>query len=224
MFLKIGHRGAAGYEPENTLRSFRKAIELGVDMVELDVRRTKDGKFVVIHDDTVDRTTQGSGAVAEMTLAEIMELDAGRGEKIPTLDEVLNLVGGKAGMDIEVKDPGTGQAIGQFLTDRLACDAKSDDFIISSFLPRELVVEYYPRNVRRLLLVKECSADSIRAAVTLGVWGIGPKAELVDKDFVKAAHDAGLKVLPWTADEPILIHQLKALGVDGIFSNFPDRL
>jgi glycerophosphoryl diester phosphodiesterase len=223
MFLKIGHRGAAGYEPENTLRSFRKALELGVDMVELDVRRTKDGKLVVIHDDTVDRTTPGSGAVAEMTLAEIMELDAGRGEKVPILDEVLDLVRGKVGMDIEVKDAGTGPDIGRFLTDHLARGAKPDDFVVSSFLPRELAAGYYP-DVRRVLLVKECLADGIKAAAALRAWGIGPKAELVDKDFVKAAHDAGLKVLPWTADESILIRKLKALGVDGIFSNFPDRL
>ncbi len=223
MFLKIGHRGAAGYEPENTLRSFRRALELGVDMVELDVRRTKDGHLVVMHDETVDRTTNGSGKVSEMTLAEIMELDAGRAEKVPTLDEALDIVHGKVSVDIEVKDAGTGPAIGRFLKDRLARGAKSDGFVVSSFLPRELAIGCYP-DVRRVLLVKECVEDGIQAAVALRAWGIGPKSELADENLVKAAHDAGLKVLPWTADDAPLIAKLKKLGVDGAFSNFPDRL
>ena len=94
--LKVGHRGARAYEPENTLRSFRKALELGVNAVELDVRRTKDGELVVIHDDKVDRTTNGRGLVNELTLEEIEKLDAGKGEKIPTLEEALEFLDKKS--------------------------------------------------------------------------------------------------------------------------------
>ncbi|MEM3426627.1 MAG: glycerophosphodiester phosphodiesterase family protein, partial [Thermoproteota archaeon] len=99
--LKIGHRGARFYEPENTLRSFRKALELGVDAVELDVRRTRDGELVVIHDAEVDRTTNGKGLVRELTLEEIRRLDAGKGEKIPTLEEALDFLDGRVKILIE---------------------------------------------------------------------------------------------------------------------------
>ncbi len=223
MFWRIGHRGAAGYEPENTLRSFRRALEIGVDMIELDVRRTKDGKVVVIHDDTVDRTTNGSGAIGEMTLAEIMELDAGRGEKIPTLDEVLDLVKGRVPLDIEIKDKGLGAEVGRLLTQRIESRAKPKDLVVSSFLPRELAAGNFP-DLQRILLVENGSDDDIKSAIALRAWGIGPKAEKIDEEFLKEAHDAGLQVLAWTADEPPLIAKLKKLGVDGIFSNFPDRL
>jgi len=104
--LKIGHRGAKGYEPENTLRSFQKALELNVDAVELDVRRTKDGAIVVIHDAEVDRTTNGKGLVSELTLKEIKELDIEKGEKIPTLEEALDFLDKKVKIFIELKEIG----------------------------------------------------------------------------------------------------------------------
>jgi len=103
MIEVVGHRGAAGLEPENTLRSIRKAIDLGVDSVEIDVRVTRDGYLVVIHDETVDRTTNGHGYVKDLTFNEIRQPDAGKGEKIPTLEEVLNLTKGKVVLQIELK-------------------------------------------------------------------------------------------------------------------------
>ena len=92
----IGHRGAMGYEPENTLRSFQKALDLGVDMIEFDVHLCKSGELVVFHDEKVNRTTNGQGYIAQKSLEKLKELDAGQGEKIPTLEEVLDLVKGKA--------------------------------------------------------------------------------------------------------------------------------
>jgi len=103
MFLKIGHRGAMGYEPENTLRSFKKALDLKVDMIELDVYVCKSDELIVIHDDKVDRTTNGQGYVVNKTFEELRTLDAGKNEKIPTLSEVLNLVNRKAKLNIELK-------------------------------------------------------------------------------------------------------------------------
>ncbi|HID15455.1 MAG TPA: glycerophosphodiester phosphodiesterase, partial [Candidatus Atribacteria bacterium] len=102
-FLVVAHRGASAYEPENTLRAIRRAIEIGADVVEIDVRLTKDGYPVVIHDETVDRTTNGSGLVNEFSLDELRKLDAGKGEKIPLLSEVLDLVAGKINVFIEIK-------------------------------------------------------------------------------------------------------------------------
>ncbi len=106
-FMIVGHRGAAGYEPENTLLSFQKAIEIGVDWIELDVHRSSDGHLMVIHDDTVDRTTRGHGKVSEMTLAELKKLDAGKGQKIPTLQEAIDFMKGKVRVIIEIKQEGT---------------------------------------------------------------------------------------------------------------------
>ena len=101
--IKIGHRGAPGYEPENTLKSFAKAIEQGVDMVEFDIQLTKDKKLVVMHDTTVDRTTNGHGRVSRLTLAQLKELDAGQGEQIPTLKEAVDFLKGKCQIYIEAK-------------------------------------------------------------------------------------------------------------------------
>ena len=101
--LIIAHRGASGYEPENTLRSFRKAIGLKSDAIELDVQLTKDNKLVVIHDETVNRTTNGKGKVKDLTLRELRKLDAGKGEKVPTLEEVFNLVKRKVKIHVELK-------------------------------------------------------------------------------------------------------------------------
>jgi len=104
--LKIGHRGAKAYEPENTLRSFTKAIELGVDAVELDARRTREGEVVVIHDAKVDKTTNGKGAVSDLTLNEIKQLVTDKGERIPTLDEALDFLDKKVKIVIELKETG----------------------------------------------------------------------------------------------------------------------
>src|SRR3989338_4292016 len=102
----MGHRGAAALEPENTLRSFRKAIEIGVDYVEFDIHRCKSGELVVIHDETVDRTTNGKGFVADLTLQQLKKLDAGKGEQIPALQEVIDCCKGNVKMQIELKEPG----------------------------------------------------------------------------------------------------------------------
>lgn len=225
MFLRIGHRGAAGYEPENTLRSFKRALELGVDVIELDVHGTKDGKVVVIHDDTVDRTTNGKGRVSDLTLAEIQALDAGQGERIPMLDEVLGMVAGRVPIDIEIKDEGLSREVADILNSRLSGGAKSDDFVISSFSENELAEAGRLMDFKRILLVwGEDSRRSIATALNLRVWGIGARASTVEEKFIKEAHEKGLKLLVWTVDGAAAIARFKSMGVDGIFSNFPDRL
>ncbi len=134
--LRIGHRGACGYEPENTLRSFNRALQLRVDMVELDVHVCRSGEIVVIHDSKVDRTTGGTGYVADKTLDELRTLDAGKGEKIPTLQEVLTLVNRKVKVNIELKGTGTAKPVFQLLEKHVRELGWSyGDFLISSFKP-----------------------------------------------------------------------------------------
>ncbi len=197
---------------------------MGVDVIELDVHRTKDGKFVVIHDDTVDRTTNGKGKINNLTFAEIQALDAGRGERIPTLDEVLETVAGRVPVDIEIKGEGLSRAVTEILSSRLLHGANPEDFIISSFSKREIVRVGESINLRRVLLVKHFLGLSVRAALRLHLWGVGVKASLVERRFVEQAHEKGLKFLVWTVDTRAAIEKFKSMGVDGIFSNFPDRL
>ena len=132
-FLNVAHRGASAYEPENTLRAFRRAIELGADMSELDLHLSKDGELVVIHDYMVDSTTNGHGAVKEMTIEEIKELDAGQGERVPILQEVIDLVRGRNGLYIELKAEGTPPATVEVL--RANGFTAHSQVIVGSFQP-----------------------------------------------------------------------------------------
>lgn len=139
MFLKIGHRGAKGLEPENTLRSFSKAIDFKVDMIELDVRLTKDKKVVVIHGDKLDRTTNGRGRVKEKDLEEIKKLSAGKGERIPTLEETLDLIDKRVKVNIELKGKKIAESVSKII-DKYVKNKKWSPglFFVSSFSHQEL--------------------------------------------------------------------------------------
>ncbi len=226
MVLRIGHRGAMGYEPENTVRSFRKALELGCDMVELDIHACKTGELVVIHDPTLERTTNGKGPVRERTLDELRSLDAGKGERIPLLEEVLNLVQGKAAVNIELKGAVTARPLSR-LIDRL-CNEKgwsSETFLVSSFDHEELSA------FRKLdpetpvgILFDENPPGLLEFALSLQAHSLHPSYRIVTPELVNAAHEQKIKVYAWTVDEPDDIEKMKRLNVDGIFSNFPDRI
>jgi glycerophosphoryl diester phosphodiesterase len=142
-FIIIGHRGASGYEPENTLKSFERAIEMGVSMIELDVHVCASGELVVIHDDTVDRTTNGEGAVSEMTWEELRPLDAGNGQRIPQLAQVFNVVDKRVAINIEIKDPKAPLLVAELIATYVKTKQWSyDHFMISSF-DHELAVEFH---------------------------------------------------------------------------------
>ena len=139
MHLKIGHRGAPGYEPENTLRSFEKAISMGVDMVELDVHKCKSGELVVIHDKKVNRTTNKKGFVKNKNLQQLKTLDAGKKEKIPTLKEVLDFINKRVKINIELKGPKTTEAVLKLIEEYINKKKwKYSQFIISSFDSRKI--------------------------------------------------------------------------------------
>lgn len=226
MVMRIGHRGAMGYEPENTLRSFRRALELGCHMFELDVHRCRTGELVVIHDDTLERTTNGAGPVREKTLSELRTLDAGRGEKIPLLDEVLDAFLGRMLVNIELKAMGTARPLAHLI--ERGCGEKGwkkEDLLISSFDHEELCA------FRKLdpetpvgILFKEHPAGLFDFARSIEALSFNPLFRIVDAGFVKAAHREGIRVFVWTVNEPEDIERMKSLGADGICSNYPDRI
>jgi glycerophosphoryl diester phosphodiesterase len=224
--LKIGHRGAMGYEPENTLLSFQKALDLGVDMVELDVYVCKTGELVVIHDDRLERTTNGRGCVWEKTLEELKNLDAGKGQKIPTLKEVFDLINKKVQINIELKGENTAEPVSEAIKYFILQNGwKEEMFLVSSFNHQELkkFKELMP-NIRIGILITEIPINYAKIAQDLNAWSINPSMEFINQTFIDDAHSRGLKVLIWTVNSSEDIKRMKSLGVDGVFSNFPDRI
>ncbi len=215
-----------GYAPENTLVSFKKAIELGVDMIELDVHVCKTGELVVIHDETVDRTTKGQGLVAEMTLQELQKLDAGKGEHIPTLREVLEYIDRKIKINIELKGKKTAQptceVIQEYVRDR---QWRYDEFLVSSFDYDELrVCHALNPKIAMGILITEQEFNYAQITKELSAKSMIPEYLLVNEKYVNDAHESGLQVMVWTVNENNDIARMKLMGVDGIISNFPDRL
>ena len=224
--LRIGHRGACGYEPENTLRSFNRALQLHVDMIELDVHVCKSGEIVVIHDSKVDRTTNGIGYVADKTLDELRTLDAGKGERVPTLPEVLDLVNGKVKVNIELKGTGTAKPVFQLLEKYVRESGWSyGDFLISSFDRDEL--QEFRRTGKEFsigVLTRDIPTGFVEFAEKIGAYSVNVRIESITRELVDDAQRRGIKVFVWTVDGIDDIGRMRSLGVDGIFSNYPDRL
>jgi len=224
--LKIGHRGACGYEPENTLRSFRKAIELGVDMIEFDVHKCLTGELVIIHDETVDRTTNGQGEVMKKTLKELKELDAGQGERIPTLKEALALIDKKTQVNVELKGIGTAKSVADLIR-KLIQDKrwKKEDFLVSSFDHPELR-EFFKNDsdIPIAILFEDNFFPYLPLAEELKATAINIPLYIASQKYIQQAHQAGLKVNVWTVNTARDIRRLYDYGVDGIISNYPDRL
>ncbi|OGN03826.1 MAG: hypothetical protein A2655_01015 [Candidatus Yanofskybacteria bacterium RIFCSPHIGHO2_01_FULL_43_42] len=224
-FLKIGHRGAMGYEPENTLGSFQTAIKLGVDMIELDVHLCKSGELVVIHNEKVDRTTNGKGFIADMTLAELKKLDAGRGQLIPTLEEVLDEVNRRVSVNIELKGIGTAMPVAGLIDKYVSGGWDRNLFLVSSFNVSELKDFREKDGKSRIgIIFDKKSGDLFGLVDKLGAYSIHPNTKLVTPDLIEEAHKKGLRVFVWTVNFPDDIRRLIKIGVDGIFSDFPDRL
>ncbi|MEE9284923.1 MAG: glycerophosphodiester phosphodiesterase family protein [Dehalococcoidia bacterium] len=229
----VGHRGAPALAPENTLASFAKALEMGVDFVEVDVHLSRDGALVVIHDHTLDRTTDGRGLVGQRSLEEIKRLDAGSwfdrrfaGERIPTLDEVLELVGGRCAVAVEIKNgPIFYEGIeGAVLASLERHGALGRAMVMSFDHPTALrFKELAPESHTGVLfagtpVVPVALAKEARADMLMPLW------TSVSAEMVASAHQAGLGVVPWPVDEPAAMEQMIAAGVDAIATNHPDRL
>jgi glycerophosphoryl diester phosphodiesterase len=213
----MGHRGAAAVEPENTLLSISCAIETGVDAVEIDVRLTKDRTLVVIHDATVDRTTNGTGPVSSYELKEIKELDAGKGEAIPTLQEVIDVIDGKATLVVELKEEGTEQSVVELIEKN---KLEENVYVISFWHQLVKSAKSMNRRIKTGVLLVGCPVDSC-VATHVSADALVMRYNFVNKQFVEMAHEEGLKIFVWNIDDAHLLPPYAEMGVDGIGSNDP---
>jgi glycerophosphoryl diester phosphodiesterase len=225
--LVIAHRGSSGHRPENTLPAYELAVEQGADMIEVDLHRTRDGAVVVTHDEGL-AGLGGRGEIADATLAEVRALDAGGGARVPTLAELLDGYGTRIPLNLELKR-GTYVEYPELEAETLAALASR------GLLDRVLFSSFYDPVLRRLralsppariaLLISRRSAFSaIDRAKALGAEALNPEVSLVTRALVEEAHAAGLAVYVYTVNEAAEMDRLLALGVDGLFTNYPDRL
>jgi glycerophosphoryl diester phosphodiesterase len=238
----IGHRGASGHAPEHTFASWDRALELGVDYIEQDLQMTRDGVLVVMHDATLDRTTSGRGAVSDHTFEEIRQLDAGswfdprfQGQRVPSLREVFLRYGDRVNYYIETKTPESAPGMEEKLLAlldefRLRAGAVSDwQVLIQSFSSASLrLMKSLNAGLPLIQLIeKEYSSADIRARlpeIREYAVGIGPARTSVDAALVDAAHAHDLVIHPYTVNETTEMQRLIDVGVDGMFTDYPDRL
>jgi glycerophosphoryl diester phosphodiesterase len=217
----MGHRGAPAYEPENTLRSIRRALEMGVAAVEVDVQLTRDGQLAVIHDETVDRTTDGSGPVKTFTLADLKRLDAGKGERIPSLAEVVETVAGRAHLIVELKHPEAAPALLRFFQER---GIFQDAHVISFWHPAVKAMKAAEPRLQTGVLLVGCPADPVGLARAALAEALVLHYAYVTPDLVAAAKAAGLLVYLWNIDDVDTFRYYLAMAPHGIGSNRPDVL
>lgn len=215
----VGHRGAAGLEPENTLRSIGRAIDIGVDAVEVDARRSKDGELVIMHDPVVDRTTNGHGRVNSLTLKELKALDAGKGERIPTLDELIAAVKGRVGLFVEIKEPETvPDVVGRIKEAGMAADTTFVSFFHASLLSAK---QLSPSS--RCGVIFSCDpADPAKLALDVRADLVLPNHLYMSERTVREAHGRSLLVQTWTVNNSEDLARVVKFGVDGVASDFPN--
>lgn len=222
--LVIAHRGTSSTQPENTLAAFSKAVNLGAEMIELDVHLCKTGELVVIHDARVDRTTNGHGFVSHKTLSQLKELDAGNSEKIPTLEEVFNLVGRKAKINIELKGEGVVSETVILIRHRIENKKQTTgDFIISSFhqdqlkefhalmpeIPIGILYHHHPTGYQKL--AAELHATSINLSI-----------KHVNEKLVQEIHQNELQVWVYTVNSIEDFEKMEGMDVDAVFTNYQE--
>ena len=226
MTWRIGHRGACGYAPENTLLSFRKALELGVHGFEFDIQLSQEGEPVVIHDDTLERTTNGTGAVSQHSLEQLQSYDAGKGERIPSLRQVFDLVDKRCRLFIELKAEGCEEAVEDIIAHCVAQQGWNyEQCFVCAFDHAQIAhIRQLNPDIRTCALIAGIPVSLAAIASEAGAWAINPNIHHMNKELVDDAHKRDLKVITWTANTPHLIAKAKALKVDGIISDYPDRI
>lgn len=224
--LKIGHRGAKAHIAENTLESFQAALDMGMDGIELDVHVCATGELVVIHDFTIDRTTNGTGEVHKLSLEELKQLKVEGKYTIPTLDEVLDLVGKKCFVNIEMKGRHTAKPVSELMEIYVQEKGYSyDNFIVSSFQREELMImRQINHNIHLGILTQASVSEAWDWAEEFSAQAIHPHFSLLTESNVKKAKKAGYKIYTWTVNEPEDIERVKMYNVDGIMSDYPERL
>ncbi|MBT2637650.1 glycerophosphodiester phosphodiesterase family protein [Bacillus sp. ISL-39] len=235
-FDTVAHRGAAGYAPENTIAAFDMGLEMKADYIEIDVQRSKDGELVIIHDTTVDRTTDGTGKVGELTLEELRSLDAGSfkgeqfaGEKIPTFEEILDRYHGKIGILIELKAPqlypGIEEEVTQELKERNLDKPQNDKIIIQSFNFESMKkVDALLPNVPIGVLTYSSLHTTDAALQEFAKYAdlFNPSYGLVTRELVDKVHSLGMEIQSWTVRSPEAAQFLIDMKVDGIITDYPD--
>ncbi len=222
----FAHRGASAYAPENTLAAFELAREQGADAIELDVKLSADEIPVVIHDSTVDRTTNGSGSVANLSLASLQELDAGEGQRIPTLDEVFASVGKDLYINVELTNYGApNDALVDKVVEVIEKHALQERILFSSFFAKNLT--------RAAQLLPDTPRGLLALSGALGIWArsfgfrskdyqaIHPNMKNVTEKMIARAHQRGQRVHVWTVNTTDEMRYLAAWGADGIFTDDP---
>lgn len=224
--LVIGHRGAMGHETENTIASIEKAMELGVDMIEIDVFQVKSGETVVFHDATLDSLTNAGGKIEDWNYFELRKVVVNGGHKIPLLQDVLKTIEHKTRLNIELKGSGTTDRV-NFIVNTYIRDKgwKTEDFLISSFKWDELkAMRAINANIPIAVLTEEDPADAIPIAKELNAEAINPNFEMLNAENNLKIQEAGFKIYTWTVNEPEDIMAMKRFGVDGIITNYPERV
>lgn len=214
--LTVGHRGLMGVEPENTLRSFVRAEAEGVDVVELDLHLSSDGALVVMHDAEVDRTTDGSGAIADLTLEQLRALDAGHGERVPVFEEVVDAVGSP--VQAEIKDTAAARVLCRVIEERKLHD-------------RVTVISFHDDALREtreqlpgtpLVLVAGHSTPTVpERARELGARMVSCELQWLEEDTVKRCHDEEIRVISWTVNTDEDLRRVRELGLDGVVTDVP---
>ncbi len=223
LFRCIAHRGASGSVMENSLAAFQRAIDLGASAIELDIYY-HDGQLIVFHDEALDRCSDGEGRLLEKKWSELSALKLNNGEGIPLLQEVFRLIDGRVCLNIELKGSGAAEPLSRFCAEQVRQNWTWQNILFSSYDFEQL------RLLKKILPLAQCAAifDEIPTQGCLGykdinLLGLHPSLECVNKALVKDAHERGLKVHVHTVNEYDDIAKMFALGVDGIFCNFPER-
>ncbi len=229
-FINCAHRGASGYAPENTLTAIRVAMKMGAQMAEIDVQQTADDRLVLLHDDELDRTTNGAGFLWQKNFQEVKDLDAGSwfnatfaGEPLPILEQAMALVRGKIKLNIEVKLHGHERNVAKLIVDTIRRENFQKECIVTSFghavadeikqLAPELQVGY-------IFGSEEYHEDVFSAKTDL----LSANHRLISPEFMQKAHAANKQVHVWTVNDSLLMQRMLDLNVDAIITNFPDRL
>ncbi len=236
----VGHRGAMGHAPENTMASYRLAQQMGAEFVECDVHLSKDKKVIVMHDEAVEGTTNGTGLIKNLSLDQIKRLDAGkwfskkfRGEKVPTLEELLawvkiqtSLRGFQMGLAIEIKnEPVRYLELPERLVKAVTGAEMVQRVILISFDHGALKrVKNLNKKIATGILYDRPLEDPIQRAFDMKAEALFPRRNLITKEMVLKAHNKGLAVATWTVNDPLEMKKIHACGVDAIATNYPDRL
>jgi glycerophosphoryl diester phosphodiesterase len=217
----MGHRGAPAYEPENTLRSFRRALAMGVTAVELDVQLTQDGRLAVIHDETLDRTTNGRGLVKDFALAELRKLDAGQGEPVPSLEEAYELVKDKAHLLVELKQPEAAPALLKFFRRHQAFNAAQ---AISFWHPAVKALKEAEPRLQTGVLMVGCPVDPVGLARAARADALVLNYRYVNRGLVEAARRQDIQVTVWNIDDPKILEPYLAMDLYAIGTNRPQEI